>query len=71
MYFCIFVYRLVSPFWCSGTNFVLRCFTGLRMFVYLYVNILMALWTDLYIYEYTFWDLCDVYMFFVNVFDDV
>jgi hypothetical protein len=64
MYFCIFVYRLVSPFctevlyWPADT-----CI--------LYVNIWMALWIELYIHEYTFWDLCDVYMCFVNVFDDV
>jgi hypothetical protein len=63
MYFCIFVY--FGIYFGEWHHFVPRCFTGLRMFVYLYVNILMALWTDLYIYEYTFWDLCDVYMCFL------
>jgi hypothetical protein len=31
---------------------------------YVYVNILMAMLTDIYIYIYiyTFWGLCDVYM---------
>jgi hypothetical protein len=59
MYFCIFVYRLVSPFWCSGTSFVPRCFIGLRilymMYFYVYVNILTELLTDIiYIYIYIY-----------------
>jgi hypothetical protein len=32
---------------------------------YVYVNILMALLTDLYIYEYKFGGICDVYMCFL------
>jgi hypothetical protein len=65
MYFCIFLYRLVSPFCTEVLHWLAD-----SIYDVLYVNILMALVTDLYIYEYTFWGLCDVYMGFL-MFDDV
>ena len=47
--------------------FVPRCCASLRIRVFLYVNIRMALWDDIYIYiwVYIFWDPDVVYMCFV------
>jgi hypothetical protein len=74
--FLYFVYRLVSPFWCSETSFIPRCFTGLRIFVYdVFVCKHFDGTIDLFIYIYIymsihFW----VFVMFTCVFycvDDV